>query len=256
MNRRGFTLIELLVVIAIIAILAAILFPVFARAREKARQASCQSNLKQLALGAIMYGSDYDERHLPQNTSPVVGPAMGRIWWMGLIQPYLKNLQLLSCPSNNAGWRGEAVWMGGGGPGLFAPCRNSADSYIRAWDGYGMNWYSYANNLEPAANRCPGTGDRGDLGNFAKLSAITAPAETILIGDSPCIGVGAIPCWGANQWADPGDDDSYSERPNGRHNGGNDYSFVDGHVKFMSLSAIKGYRPADPYWLWRSTAGK
>ena len=64
MTRRGFTLIELLVVIAIIAILAAILFPVFARAREKARQASCLSNMKQLSLGVIMYTQDYDEKML------------------------------------------------------------------------------------------------------------------------------------------------------------------------------------------------
>ena len=64
-RKRGFTLIELLVVIAIIAILAAILFPVFAKAREKARTASCQSNLKQLALGAMMYAQDYDERVNP-----------------------------------------------------------------------------------------------------------------------------------------------------------------------------------------------
>jgi len=70
MRRRGFTLIELLVVIAIIAILAAILFPVFAKAREKARQASCQSNLKQLALSAVMYRTDYDERNLQYYRGP------------------------------------------------------------------------------------------------------------------------------------------------------------------------------------------
>jgi len=251
MKRHGFTLIELLVVIAIIAILAAILFPVFARAREKARQASCQSNLKQIALGALMYTSDYDEVFIPQNTSP----SVGRIWWMGLIQPYLKNLDLMECPSNLSGWRGEATWAGGG-RGIYAPCRNAADSYVRFWGGYGMNCYSYANNLEPAANRCPGTGDRGDLGNYTKMAAITMPAETIFAGDSPCVVFGPIPCWGAGQAFDPGDDDSYSERPNGRHNGGNNIAFCDGHVKFMSLTAIKGYRSGNPYWLWRSSAGK
>jgi prepilin-type N-terminal cleavage/methylation domain-containing protein/prepilin-type processing-associated H-X9-DG protein len=89
--RRGFTLIELLVVIAIIAILAAILFPVFARAREKARQASCQSNLKQIALAAIMYAQDYDERC-------VLGYETGRLW-SDLLAPYMKNTQMLICPS-------------------------------------------------------------------------------------------------------------------------------------------------------------
>ncbi|MBC7289450.1 MAG: DUF1559 domain-containing protein, partial [Armatimonadetes bacterium] len=86
--RKGFTLIELLVVIAIIAILAAILFPVFARAREKARQASCMSNLKQLALAMLMYAQDYDE-NLPLSLT-----APGDWWndtWKARISPYVKN---------------------------------------------------------------------------------------------------------------------------------------------------------------------
>ena len=72
-RRKAFTLIELLVVIAIIAILAAILFPVFARAREKARQASCQSNLKEIALAWLMYAQDYDERTVLQTVGPIAG---------------------------------------------------------------------------------------------------------------------------------------------------------------------------------------
>ena len=94
--RRGFTLIELLVVIAIIAILAAILFPVFARAREKARQASCQSNLKQIGLATLMYIQDYDER-FPHHTG---GPIAAYDWPISLI-PYVKNTQLWQCPSAN-----------------------------------------------------------------------------------------------------------------------------------------------------------
>ncbi len=91
--RRGFTLIELLVVIAIIAILAAILFPVFARAREKARQASCQSNEKQIALSLLMYVQDYDETFMRHCYS------VGDSCWARKIEPYAKNTQIVVCPS-------------------------------------------------------------------------------------------------------------------------------------------------------------
>ncbi len=95
--RRGFTLIELLVVIAIIAILAAILFPVFARAREKARQTSCLANDKQIMLGALMYAQDYDEAMLAHRTND--GSAT-YVYWPQVLQPYLKNEQILACPSD------------------------------------------------------------------------------------------------------------------------------------------------------------
>ena len=98
MQRRGFTLIELLVVIAIIAILAAILFPVFARAREKARQTSCLSNLKQLGIGWMMYVQDYDEM------CPAVyfRPPSGTVYYFNYLEPYLKNTDVLLCPSMDA----------------------------------------------------------------------------------------------------------------------------------------------------------
>jgi len=107
--RRGFTLIELLVVIAIIAILAAILFPVFARAREKARQSSCLSNIKQAGLAVMMYAQDYDEllpRHCYQP------PASSNYPWSYAVQPYVKNTQIFLCPSNS-GWRNETNCCGG-----------------------------------------------------------------------------------------------------------------------------------------------
>lgn len=97
-NTRGFTLIELLVVIAIIAILAAILFPVFARAREKARQSSCMSNAKQLALGFLMYAQDYDEE-FPRQYIVVSGVA---VRWPAYIMPYIKNYQIFTCPSDKS----------------------------------------------------------------------------------------------------------------------------------------------------------
>ena len=97
---KGFTLIELLVVIAIIAILAAILFPVFARARENARRSSCQSNLKQLGLGIIQYNQDYDERY-PFNNAGTVGAGVRNTWDLQ-IQPYTKSMQVLTCPSDTS----------------------------------------------------------------------------------------------------------------------------------------------------------
>ena len=99
MHRRGFTLIELLVVIAIIAILAAILFPVFARAREKARQTSCLSNLKQIALAELMYVQDYDETLTPLVTAAPGDGRNDRTTWFALLTPYMKNAQIGQCPS-------------------------------------------------------------------------------------------------------------------------------------------------------------
>ena len=92
MRKRGFTLIELLVVIAIIAILAAILFPVFAKAREKARQSSCLSNTKQIVLAALQYAQDYDEMCLSH--------LYGGILWPQMILPYAKSAQIFDCPSD------------------------------------------------------------------------------------------------------------------------------------------------------------
>ncbi len=144
-RRLAFTLIELLVVIAIIAILAAILFPVFARAREKARQSSCASNLKQLALGLMQYAQDYDETY---PDSYVMGPgARGvyygawhiteyavRVWtndnqtalWgiARTINPYLKNTQIFYCPSDPLPGR----WISGRQRGSYY-WRHALDAY-------------------------------------------------------------------------------------------------------------------------------
>ncbi len=135
--RRGFTLIELLVVIAIIAILAAILFPVFARAREKARQSSCLSNLKQIALGTLMYVQDYDEVLPSYGGSPMVTPQTR-------IQPYLKNLQIWVCPSSSGlfaiYWDGTPAWP----PTVFGP----QGSY--GWSNRSINGVKMAQLQTPA----------------------------------------------------------------------------------------------------------
>lgn len=101
-RRNAFTLIELLVVIAIISVLAAILFPVFARARENARRASCMSNLKQIGLGIMQYTQDYDERYptyrVPDASSNYAADPYG---WVDSIQPYVKSYQLFQCPTES-----------------------------------------------------------------------------------------------------------------------------------------------------------
>ncbi len=97
-QRSAFTLIELLVVIAIIAILAAILFPVFARARENARRSSCQSNVKQILLGVIQYTQDFDEKYPPAYNTQ----ANPNLHWFDVVQPYLKSKQIFTCPSDTS----------------------------------------------------------------------------------------------------------------------------------------------------------
>ncbi len=117
--RRGFTLIELLVVIAIIAILAAMLFPVFARAREKARQSSCLSNVKQMTLAVMMYAQDYDET-LP---FAIGGPHMANLQSIfELLQPYQRNRQIERCPSDPTG----AIDFGMEGLGRYSYSANIA----------------------------------------------------------------------------------------------------------------------------------
>lgn len=103
MKKQAFTLIELLVVIAIIAILAAILFPVFAQAREKARQASCMSNCRQQGIGMLMYGQDYDEMFVPLYIEDYTSGKVKYPQWPKLLQPYIKNTEVVKCPSNPTG---------------------------------------------------------------------------------------------------------------------------------------------------------
>jgi len=172
--RRGrasaFTLIELLVVIAIIAILAAILFPVFAQAREEARKTSCLSNTKQLALGCIMYVQDYDETLVMGWNWTAPGElrdngAVYRAWtsWTLAIQPYIKNLQVLNCPDNP-----------GNGFDLTAP---NINAHEEIYSGYGYN-YGYLGNF---AGTDPS--GLGYLWNPITLAGIARPAQEVMITD-------------------------------------------------------------------------
>ncbi len=196
--RRGFTLIELLVVIAIIAILAAILFPVFARAREKARQTSCLSNLKQIGLAVLMYAQDYDERYNLAYTAT----DDGTMHWPILLEPYHKNVEIYECPSDPDPWsRGDYLLSYIANYGLFRP----------------------------------GTVPDGYTVTVIKMASITRPAETIAIAEN-ADGSGADAQYtygthgagvssGYNQWARVSLE---------RHNGMSNYAFADGHAKAMS----------------------
>ena len=154
-NRLGFTLIELLVVIAIIAILAAILFPVFAQARERARAISCLSNMRQLGLGLKMYNQDYDESY-PRCS--FVGFDNN---WRNAVFPYVKSVDVYACPSNPAGRRRD------GAGAATAPGGKMAS-------GYGMN--AIATSWVPA--------DWGWNATVLSEATITSPAELILIGEA------------------------------------------------------------------------
>lgn len=190
-QKRGFTLIELLVVIAIIAILAAILFPAFARARENARRASCQSNLKQIGLGIKQYTQDYDER-LP---SALVSDA-NVVGWAGAIQPYVKSEQIFQCPSSITSPPDDA---------LFADRLNDPN-FTDYFYNFNLNQTSEA-QLQYSANVVM----NGDSGSGAAEKYLQA---TDLAGGQ-------------------------------RHFEGGNFSFADGHVKWLKRDKVLSGAPGD-----------
>jgi prepilin-type N-terminal cleavage/methylation domain-containing protein/prepilin-type processing-associated H-X9-DG protein len=221
MRIRGFTLIELLVVIAIIAILAAILFPVFARAREKARQTSCLSNMKQLGLGVVMYAQDYDEIIPGWKISGACGGA--NVWpWRHVVMPYIRNTQLFICPGS--GWQG------------FPTCTH----------------YHPLVNAQPiptsyALNDCH---DGGGGANQLRLADIVRPAELFLIGEAP------HNLWRPVLRTSPTDYGCANNYP-AVHNEGINVAYCDGHAKWIkrdraysSQANVRAYLPwrnADAY---------
>jgi prepilin-type N-terminal cleavage/methylation domain-containing protein/prepilin-type processing-associated H-X9-DG protein len=226
-KRNGFTLIELLVVIAIIAILAAILFPVFARARENARRSSCQSNLKQLALAWTQYTQDYDEKAVPSGLLGVDSAALGNgtPMWHGFVRytgaasdrdvydpqrspmwPYMKNVQFQGCASSTHTDNATTFW------GLNDYGYNYA--YIGGYGDY------LQTNSSASANYANMTKTP------ASLAQISMPTETILFGDSARNG-------SRYPWLFPPSTDR--DTLHARHLTTTNVAFVDGHVKAMRL---------------------
>jgi len=205
MTRRGFTLIELLVVIAIIAILAAILFPVFARAREKARQASCLSNMKQLSLGVIMYTQDYDEK-MPYGDANSINYHY--CLWEGT-QPYIKNMQVLVCPSDS-----QASCLSGG-------CPPNGTNWGAEWATWRLSYgYNYSlGGTSTGAQQYPA--ETGILAEMIQRPYFYQQGATGLPNGGIGIGYTSAPT-----------------RLNNRHNDGMNIGFGDGHAKWVKDSQV------------------
>jgi len=227
-ERSGFTLIELLVVIAIIAILAAILFPVFARAREKARQASCQSNLKQLSLGMLMYVQDYDERFAIAGGYHVYDANVPRGYWLHVIQPYIKNQQVSVCPSDDTPT--SAAYGGVTIPASYG--------YNLCMPGDGYASYH--------AERCtagpPVTWDPLKLGFVRSVSAMWLMSDCYITYPYSLTHLRATV--GGNPW--------YAAASGPEHSGGLNFAYVDGHVKwYHGRSWVASYNADNVKWSYQ-----
>jgi prepilin-type N-terminal cleavage/methylation domain-containing protein/prepilin-type processing-associated H-X9-DG protein len=224
--RSGFTLIELLVVIAIIAILAAILFPVFARARENARRASCQSNLKQIALGVFQYKQDYDEKLPRTGTSYANYFTYGNPYgWADATQPYLKSTQILQCPSETNGPATGTTTFG-----------DSPPAHALNYNDYFMNTAALgaadATFNAPALTVLLGDSLNGNAANRSDGCSLAYADQSYTTTGSACTTAQSYITNFTNLAGTVG--------ALGRHLDGANYAFADGHVKWLKGSIIGG----------------
>jgi prepilin-type N-terminal cleavage/methylation domain-containing protein/prepilin-type processing-associated H-X9-DG protein len=231
-HRRGFTLIELLVVIAIIAILAAILFPVFAQARDKARQATCINNMKQIVTSVLMYAQDYDERW----------PSVHWGIYLVTVQPYMKNEQVWACPSAAGIYTVRPCyfenWPSWNGLPGRSDCSTRIVQYIVTGIAANSDVFGGWDNRPPRA-----------------IALLDRPAETIILADNdvsvrattaPPIGSIGLPqnaqiafsacqdarhvAWNA-RWSGAAPNSS-AGRLGAKHSGAGNFAYADGHVKW------------------------
>lgn len=260
-SSNAFTLIELLVVIAIIAILAAILFPVFAQARESARKTSCLSNNKQLGLAVMQYVQDYDEMY-PCNSwdTPPIGTIdtdaknanyLSALQWVWRVQPYAKNKQIFVCPSDpNAknGWTGYSLdGTCGDGWGILTPISYAANVEVLGYGG----WEN--------SNGCFGDGSFIPDWNMVPkaMAGIPSPASTYMIAD---YGRETLEEWWVNNLRAANHTKVFNQSAPGggyqvdtsnatwaqrrlqsniyRHQQGSNISYADGHAKFRNGNMI------------------
>ena len=238
-GRNGFTLIELLVVIAIIAILAAILFPVFAQAREKARTISCLSNCRQMGTAILMYAQDYDEKLFQQvwpggctNSSywMTADPKLPTEHWAVLIYPYVKNGQLFDCPSfsGDTFFDNQVLW----------DCADTTRKRIVPKVEYSINEAVFA-----------------DAAGAKGLAAIAEPATIGVVVDGEYNYAGPALCMKGS--LNPNPRPYFIETPpeigyiSRRHTDGVNFTYGDGHSKYAKATNLPADVPASGYWFGR-----
>jgi len=218
--RHGFTLIELLVVIAIIAILAAILFPVFARARESARKSSCLQNVRQLCLAALSYAQDYDEVLPCDYYACNSNTTHSRL--VGQIMPYMKNMQILYCPS--------------------AAKMNIADlAPTEANKAAGNISYYYFSYDQVPSTVVPNTGNPtfvswSYLANTTGLTPANTPRVLTLSSEGD---YSASQIW---LWTDPYFGNAFQPKIHSAQNASINVAFLDGHAKFQPGQSKNGFK--------------